>query len=108
MKTALVFVGILLLAAASAQQNDEPRPNAVIHGIAVGRYGQPAKRIGLTAEPLGVGLGAKLPHTRTNDAGEFSFERLLGGEDIRSTPTTKMRDTPALARVPLGGAIPSG
>jgi len=75
-KTALVFVGILLLAAASAQQNDEPRPNAVIHGIAVGRYGQPAKRIGLTAEPLGVGLGAKLPHTRTNDAGEFSFESI--------------------------------
>ena len=76
MKTALVFVGLLLLAAASAQQNDEPRPKGLIRGIAVGQDGQPAKQIGLTAEPLGVGLAAKLPHTRTNDAGEYRFENL--------------------------------
>ena len=75
MKTALVFVGLLLLAA-SAQQNDESHPNGVIHGIAIGQNGQPAKRIGLTAEPLGVALGAVLPHTRTNDAGEYRFENV--------------------------------
>ena len=76
MKTALIFAGLLLLAAASAQQNDEPRPKGVIHGIVVGQDGQPAKRIGLTAEPLGVPLGTKLPQTRTNDAGEYRFENV--------------------------------
>jgi hypothetical protein len=75
-KSALVFVGLFLLAAASAQQNDEPHPKGVIYGIAIGQDGQPAKRIGLTAEPLGVALGAVLPHTRTNDAGEYRFENV--------------------------------
>ena len=27
----------------------------------------------MTAEPLGIGLAAKLPHTRTNDADEYRF-----------------------------------
>ena len=76
MKSVLVFVGLFLLAAASAQQNDEPHPKGVIYGIAIRQDGQPAKRIGLTAEPLGVGLGAALPHTRTNDAGEYRFENV--------------------------------
>jgi hypothetical protein len=75
-KSALVFVGLFLLAAASAQQNDETHPKGVIYGIAIGQDGQPAKRIGLTAEPLGVALGAVLPHTRTNDAGEYRFENV--------------------------------
>lgn len=76
MKSALVFVGLFLLAAASAQQNDEPHPKRVIYGIAIGQDGQPSKRIGLTAQPLGVPLGAVLPHTRTNDAGEYRFENV--------------------------------
>jgi hypothetical protein len=75
-KTALVFGGLLLLVVAPARQNDEPRPKGVIHGIAIGQDGQPAKRIGLTAEPLGVALGAMLPHTRTNDAGDYRFENV--------------------------------
>ena len=76
MKTALVFIGLLLLVAASAQQKDEPLPKGAIYGIAIGQDGLPAKRIGLTAEPLGVGLCAKLPHTWTNDAGEYRFENV--------------------------------
>lgn len=76
MKSALVFVGLFLLAAALAQQNDQPHPKGVIYGVAIGQDGQPAKRIGLTAMPLGVGLGAVLPHTRTNDAGEYRFENV--------------------------------
>lgn len=78
MKIARVFVGLLLVAAASAQQNDEPRPKGLIHGIAIGQDGQPAKRIGLTAGPLGVPLAARLPYTRTNDAGEYRFDNLPG------------------------------
>ena len=76
MKTILVFLGFLLLATAVAQQHDEPRPNGVIYGIAIGQDGQPAKGIGLTACPLGVPLGTALPNTKTNDAGEYRFENL--------------------------------
>ena len=76
MKTALVFIGLLLLAAASAQPNDEPHPRRVIYGMAIGQDGLPAKQTGLTAEPLGVALGARLPHTKTNDAGEYRFENV--------------------------------
>jgi hypothetical protein len=75
-KPALAFVGLLLLPAAPAQQNDKPRPSGVIYGIAVAQDGQPAKRIGLTAEPLGVALGTALPRTRTNDAGEYRFNNV--------------------------------
>src|SRR5262249_33465019 len=57
-------------------QNDEPHPNGVIYGIAIAQDGRPAKRDGLTAEPLGVALGTMLPHTRTNDSGEYRFENL--------------------------------
>ncbi len=67
----------MLLAPASAQQNDEPHSKGVIYGIAIGQDRQPAKRIGLTAVPLGIALAARLPHTRTNDAGEYRFENVL-------------------------------
>ena len=60
----------------SAQQNDESHPNGVIYGIVIGQDGQPAKGISLTAYPLGVALAAVLPHTRTNDAGEYKFEKV--------------------------------
>lgn len=76
MKTTLVFAAFLFLAAALAQQHDEPRLNGVIYGIAIGQDGQPAKGIGLTAHPLGVPLGSLLPHVRTNDKGEYRFENL--------------------------------
>ncbi|MGA8619379.1 MAG: hypothetical protein WB660_12795 [Candidatus Sulfotelmatobacter sp.] len=76
MKTTFVFVGFILLATAVAQQVDEPRPNGVIYGIALGQDGQPAKGIGLTASPLGVGLATVLPHVKTNDAGEYRFPNI--------------------------------
>jgi hypothetical protein len=76
MRKRFVFLGFLLLATAAAQQNDEPRPNGVIYGVAIGEDGRPAKGIGLTAWPLGVGLAANLPHTKTNDAGEYRFESI--------------------------------
>ena len=42
----------------------------------VGQDGQPAKRVGLTACPVGVGLATRLPRTTTNDRGEYRFENL--------------------------------
>src|SRR5258705_1132222 len=76
MKTALVFVGFLLLATAGAQQHNEPPPKGVIYGIAIGQDRQPAKGIVLTACPLGVPLGTTLPSTKTNGTGEYRFENL--------------------------------
>src|ERR1700724_718813 len=76
MKAEFVFVGFLLLVTAVAEQYDEPPPKGAIYGIAIGQDGQPAKGIGLTASPLGVALAAVLPHTRTNDAGEYRFENV--------------------------------
>jgi hypothetical protein len=88
MKATLVFVGLFLVAAALVQQQDESGPNGVIHGTVIGQDGKPAKGIGLEAWPLGVGLGARLPHTRTNDVGEYRFEQIpwwgrygVGAED---------------------------
>jgi len=69
-----MVIGILLLSGAAAQQKEKSGPQGAIHGIAISQDGQPAKRIGLTAEPLGVAVGAVLPHARTNDAGEDRFE----------------------------------
>jgi hypothetical protein len=99
MKTALVFVGLLLLATAGAQQDNEQPPKGVIYGTAIGQDGQPAKGIVLTAYPLGVPLGTALPSTKTNGTCEYRLENLLGGADILSTPKTKTRDTQALVLV---------
>jgi hypothetical protein len=76
MKRTLFFIAFLLLTTAMAQQQNDARPNGVIFGIVIGQDGQPAKGIGLTAYPLGVALGAVLPHTTTNDAGEYRFDKL--------------------------------
>lgn len=73
MKAALTFGCLLLVTAAMGQYQDTARPHGSIYGVAFGKDGQPADKIGLTAVPLGVALGAILPHTTTNDRGEFRF-----------------------------------
>lgn len=76
MKAFLVFVGLSLFATVAAQKQRESNANGVIYGTVVDQDGKPAKGIGLDAWPLGVGLAAKLPHTRTNDFGEYRFEQI--------------------------------
>jgi len=76
MKVILAFVALSLFAPVVAQQRDKSGPNGIIHGTVVGQDGKPAKGIGLDAWPLEVGLAAKLPHTRTNDVGEYRFEQI--------------------------------
>ena len=80
MKTVAVLVGVLLVGGALAQQHDKSPYRGVIYGTAVSQDGQPARGIGLTAWPLGVPLGAKLPHVKTNNAGEYRFEHLQWGK----------------------------
>jgi hypothetical protein len=76
MRAALLFVGLSLFAAAMAERQRESDANGIIHGTLVGQDGKPAKGIGLDAYPLGVALAAKLPHTKTNDVGEYRFEQI--------------------------------
>jgi len=77
MRTAIVFVAFLLLIPAVAQQHEPlpSPPNGSIYGIVTGQDGQPARGIGLTACPDGA-LGAALPHTISNDRGEYRFDKL--------------------------------
>lgn len=65
-----------MLTAALAQQHDSPPPSGTIYGIVIDQDGQPAKSIGLQARPLGVALGAILPHTISNERGEYRFVNL--------------------------------
>jgi hypothetical protein len=76
MKATLVFVGLSLFAGVVAEQQREADANGVIHGTVFGQDGKPAKGIGLEAWPLGVPLGTRLPQTRTNDVGEYRFEKI--------------------------------
>ena len=72
----LTFACLLLVTPAVAQQQDAARPDGSIYGVAIASDGQPAKRVGLTAVPLGVVLGTVLPHTATDDRGEYRFVHL--------------------------------
>jgi hypothetical protein len=75
MKTAALTFGCLLLVTTAVGQHQETAPaRGSIYGVVIGNDGQPAKRIGLTAMPLGVALGMGLPHTTTNDKGEYRFD----------------------------------
>ena len=77
MKAAPVFVGLFLVAAALAQQQQTSGPNGVIHGTVIGQDGKPAGGIGLEAWPLGVSpLATRLPWTRANDVGEYRFDKI--------------------------------
>ena len=76
MKASLVFVGLSLFVAIVPKQQRESDANGVIHGAVVGQDGKPAKGIGLDAYPLGVPLAARLPHTKTNNVGEYRFEKI--------------------------------
>jgi hypothetical protein len=75
MKTLSVFLGLVLISGAAAQEH-QPVPKNAIYGVVVTSVGEPAKGLNLKALPLGVELDAALPHTQTNDRGEYRFENL--------------------------------
>jgi|SRR5579864_531409 len=72
----IVLVSLALLPVLAAQQHQPPTPKGTIFGMVIDHDGQTAKHLGLVAEPLGVGLGAMLPHTRTDDEGKYRFEHV--------------------------------
>jgi hypothetical protein len=81
-KSAFIYIGVLLLATATTQQQGKSRPNGVIYGIAIDQDGQPAKGIILGADRLDVGLAGGSSRVKTNNAGEYRFEHLNWGRYI--------------------------
>ncbi len=76
MKIVSIFVSLLFVTGAVAQQPDASAQNGVIYGTVIDRQGQPAKELALNASPLGVTLIAMLPRTKTDENGRYRFERL--------------------------------
>jgi hypothetical protein len=74
MKMRFLFLGLLLFSGAAAQ--DKPAPSGSVYGVVVTSAGERAKRLTLAAMPLGVALSSKIPHTKSNDRGEYRFENL--------------------------------
>jgi hypothetical protein len=71
MKAVVLLAALVLLQGVSAQQSVAPGTQGLIYGTVLDRNGHPAKDIGLTASPLGVPLGAILPHTKSDEDGKF-------------------------------------
>jgi hypothetical protein len=69
-----VFVALVLSCVAAAQR--QPEPKGMIHGTVIRQDGMPSIAIRLVAEPLDGALSTVLPHTTTNDTGEYRFENL--------------------------------
>lgn len=68
---------ILLVAVLGlAQQQEQPAANGVIYGAVISEGGKPAKGLVLTARPWGTAVNGGLPRTRTNNAGEYRFNKL--------------------------------
>jgi hypothetical protein len=74
MKAKSVFLAIILLTVAGAQQ--QPTPNAVVYGVLSTLDGRPANTLTLEAMPLDVEINGKLPKTTTNERGEYRFDNL--------------------------------
>lgn len=80
MRTPFIFVGLLSVSAAVAQ-NRAVSPNVgTIYGTVTAQDGLPAKGLILNAWPLGGMLAMALPWTKTNDKGGFRFEHLPLGK----------------------------
>ena len=71
-------LGLVLLVAVLglAQQHELPAANGVIYGAVISEGGKPAKGLALTATPWGTAVNGGLPRTRTNNAGEYRFNKL--------------------------------
>jgi hypothetical protein len=74
-----ICVALFLLACASAQQHQQNTPKGIIYGVVIGQDGEPAKSLFLQAEPLDPAIITGLPNTKTNEAGEYRFDKLLFG-----------------------------
>jgi hypothetical protein len=80
MRSAVLFLLLLQTAGIRAWGDIQgPECNGVIYGAVLDPSGQPARGISVSAEPLGVLLGAILPYVKTDDAGKYRFQNLCFG-----------------------------
>jgi hypothetical protein len=71
MRVPALLFGFAFLASAGIPQENYPGAKAVIFGHVVDQNNQPAKQIEVEGLPLGVALGAILPHSKTDDNGNY-------------------------------------
>lgn len=73
------YLFVLLLLSPAASQQQQQVPNGAISGVVVKSNGERARNLRLTARSLfppgGVHSG-DFPHVRTNDSGEYRFQKL--------------------------------
>ena len=73
MRAAPLLVGLVFLVHAGNPQDGYPGAAGHIFGHVVDQNNQPARGIGLEAEPLGVALGAVLPRATTDENGNYKL-----------------------------------
>jgi hypothetical protein len=79
MKKRRSWLLVLLLFSPVVAQRLQNRPNGTIYGVVVAVNGEPARNLRLIARSLlatGGGHSGDFPHTRTNQAGEYRFQKL--------------------------------
>jgi hypothetical protein len=71
-KPTALLIFLLSLSSAAAQQT----ASGVIYGAVVGSDGSPARGMRLTASPLGAALATRLPETRSDQSGNYRFDKI--------------------------------
>lgn len=80
MRMPFIVVGLLSVSAAGGQNQPVSANVGAIYGTVIAQDGLPANGLILNARPLWGTLAMALPWTKTNDRGEFRFERLPLGK----------------------------
>lgn len=79
MKTAPTLLSLFLFVVAGAMPQDSaPQSKGAIYGVLVDENNQPAKGIGVTVAPSGLGLGGRLPGVITDQNGHYRIGNLSG------------------------------
>jgi hypothetical protein len=97
----------VILAVAATQQHEQPAANGTIYGVAIDTDGKPAKGLSLTASSLDVGGSGGLPRTKTNDAGEYRFDKLPWWGRYRVYADDEEAGYSRISTGPLGDSHPA-
>src|SRR6476620_6039193 len=77
MKRFSLYIFLIVLLSPAFAHGEAGVPNGKIYGVVVTESGEPAKNIRLTARFAAPGgHSGDFPHSRTNNAGEYQFQKL--------------------------------